>query len=119
MPNNWNSSSPGNLLDSDPRYAYIFLTDFGRVANVNPNTWLPVRAFLRVYVTGWDAEKKQDGPELCGGDNDKPPRGYDGNGSQIWGHYVDVITLSDDVIPGDPECDLTQDIITCKPTLVR
>ncbi len=26
----------------------------------------------------------------CGGDNDAPPRGYDDNGAQLWGHFVDV-----------------------------
>lgn len=116
MPNNWVAgASPGNLSDDDPRYAYIFLTSFGMTANVNPNNWLPIKAFLRVYVTGWDGKS---GPASCA-DNDYPPRGYDGKGAQLWGHLVDVITLSDDVIPGDPECDLTTAITTCKPVLVR
>ena len=118
MVNHWvNGTSPANLSDTDPRYAYIFLTSFGRIFNVNPNNWLPVRAFLRIYVTGWD--KHPNSYETCSGANDNPPRGYDGNGAQLWGHFVDVITLSDDVLPGPAECDVSLSLLMCRPVLVR
>ena len=118
MTNHWiDGTSPANLSDTDPRYAYIFLTSFGRVFNVSPNTWLPVRAFLRIYVTGWD--KHPNSYETCSGANDKPPRGYDSNGAQLWGHFVDVITLSDDAIPADAECDTSLSLLMCRPILVR
>jgi hypothetical protein len=117
MANNWNGSSPGNLSDNDPRYAYIFLTNFARAYNVGPNNWIPIKAFLRIYVQGWD--KAPNSYETCGGANPNPPRGYDANGAQLWGYFVDVITLNDDVIPGDPECDLSVSLVTCKPVLVR
>jgi len=117
MANNWTGASPGNLSDGDPRYAYIFLTTFARAANVGSNNWIPIKAFLRIYVTGWD--KQPNTYETCGGANDPPPRGYDANGAQLWGHLVDVITLNDDVLPGDAECDLSVTLVTCKPQLVR
>jgi Flp pilus assembly protein TadG len=108
--NNWvNGSSPGNLAPSDPRFAYIFLTSYGQLTT--KHGWYPIKAFLRVYVTGGDGMN-------CPGD-DKPPRGYDGKGSQVWGHLVDFVTLSDDVIAGDQECDANVAIVQCKPSLVR
>jgi Flp pilus assembly protein TadG len=115
-PNNWvDGSSPGNLNEADPRFAYIFLTSWGRIVNAKSNgTDLPIRAFLRVYVTGWDSKSG-----ACAAENDPAPANYDGKGSVIWGHFVDVITLDDSVIVGDEKCDLTKDVITCKPQLVR
>jgi Putative Flp pilus-assembly TadE/G-like len=108
-PNYWSNSSPGDLLPSDPRFAYIFLTSYGQLTT--KHGWYPIKAFLRVYVTGGDGMN-------CPGD-DKPPRGYDGKGSQVWGHLVDFVTLSDDVIVGDPECNTDVAIVNCKPELVR
>jgi hypothetical protein len=109
--NNWvNGTSPANLNPGDPRFAYIFLTTFGRVTEVK-HGWFPIKAFLRVYVTGGDGMG-------CPGDDD-PPRGYDGKGSQVWGHLVDIITLDDNVTPSNDACDLTKAILNCKPTLVR
>jgi Flp pilus assembly protein TadG len=108
--NNWvNGSSPDNLNPSDPRFAYIFLTSFGQTED--KHGWFPVKAFLRVYVTGGDGMN-------CPGD-DKPPRGYNGKGEQLWGHLIDFVTLSDDVITGDKPCDLKVAIVNCKPSLVR
>jgi hypothetical protein len=123
--NNWmTGSSPANLSDSDPRFAYIFLTSWGRMANAkSQGEELPIRAFLRVYVTGWDKKGGgKPGPETCGGGNEPPPINYDDgstSGAVLWGHFVDVITLNDDVIVGEAKCDLSQDVITCKPQLVR
>jgi hypothetical protein len=130
--NNWIPGvSPANLSDSDPRYAYIFLTSWGRIfdspsnAHWNwlpdrePNGVFPIRAFLRVYVTGWERQGGgQPSPETCAG-NEPPPEPYDSNGAPLWGHFVDAITLSDDVIVGDPACNLDFDLTTCKPVLVR
>ena len=50
---------------------------------------------------------------------DDPPRGYDTQGAQIWGHLVEPITIDPAVIVGDGECDLTNDNIQCSPRLVR
>lgn len=121
--NHWIAgSSPANLSESDPRFAYIFLTSWGQIVNAKQNqTMFPIRAFLRVYVTGWTRQGGgPPGPETCGG-NEKPPEPYNdqGNRAQLWGHFVDVITLSDDVITGDEPCDLTVSLLTCKPQLVR
>jgi hypothetical protein len=115
-PNNWiDGVSPANLSDSDPRYAYIFLTSWGRIANAKPNgTDLPIRAFLRVYVTGWDSKSG-----ACNSENDPAPEPYDGKGAVIWGHFIDVITLDDKVIVDDDACNLSADVLQCKPTLVR
>ncbi len=108
--NNWvNGSSPDNLNPSDPRFAYIFLTSFGQAEP--KHGWFPIKAFLRVYVTGGDGID-------CPGD-ENAPRGYDGKGSQLWGHLVDFVTLSDDVIVADQECDVDVAIVACKPELVR
>lgn len=115
-PNNWiDGVSPANLSDSDPRYAYIFLTSWGRIVNAKPQgTDLPIRAFLRVYVTGWDSKSG-----TCNSENDPTPEPYDGKGAVLWGHFVDVITLDDRVIVGDDVCNLSADVLACKPTLVR
>jgi Flp pilus assembly protein TadG len=108
--NYWiNGSSPENLLPNDPRFAYIFLTSFGRVTN--DSAWYPIKAFLRVYVTGGDGMG-------CPGD-DPHPRGYSGKGAELWGHLVDLVTLSDDVVAGDQVCDSKVAAISCKPELVR
>jgi hypothetical protein len=113
-PNLW--TSPSSLPpDGDQRWAYIVLTGFGRTVNAANNDWLPIEGLVRVYVTGWDT---QSGASNCSY-NDDPPRGYDGNGAQLWGHMVNIITLDDSVIVGEDECDLTRDIVTCKPQLVR
>jgi hypothetical protein len=112
--NNW--TSPSSLPpDGDQRWGYIVLTGFGRTVNAANNDWLPIEGLVRVYVTGWDT---QTGPANCAY-NDDPPRGYDGNGAQLWGHMVSIITLDDSVITGDDECDLTREVVTCKPVLVR
>lgn len=109
-PNYWvNGSSPGNLNPSDRRFAYIFLTTYGQTED--KHGWFPIEAFLRVYVTGGDG--------MGCGDDDDPPRGYDGKGSQVWGHLVDIMTLDDNTIPSDAECDLDVAVINCKPALVR
>ena len=76
------------------------------------NDWLPVEGLLRVYVTGWD------GGQTCN-QNDDPPRGYDDKGAQLWGHFVQPITIDPAVIVGDGKCDLTNDNIQCSPRLVR
>jgi Flp pilus assembly protein TadG len=107
--NNWSSGSPANLNPEDPRFAYIFLTTLGQTQA--KHGWFPIKAFLRVYVTGGDGMG-------CPGD-DAPPRGYNGKGAQLWGHLVDIITLDDDVIPGDNVCDLSAATLNCKPSLVR
>jgi Flp pilus assembly protein TadG len=109
-PNHWvNGSSPADLNPEDPRFAYIFLTSFGRVAT--GSGWYPIKAFLRVYITGADGMG-------CPGD-DPPPRGFSNKGSEVWGHLVDIITLDDDVVPGDSVCNLSLAVLNCKPTLVR
>ena len=120
LPNNWTpGASPGNLTDSDPRYAYVFLTSWGRLIGAAPaGAEIPIRAFARFYVTGWSTPG--GGWETCSGDNDPRPLPDDGGGgAALWGHFVDVVTLSDDVIVGDAKCDLTASIVTCKPALVR
>ena len=78
--NNW-----PNPPEGDQRYAYIILTGFGRTASVANNDWLPIEGLLRVYVTGWDEQGHGGGPANCS-QNDDPPRGYDGQGAQLWGH---------------------------------
>ena len=98
--NHWVAgSSPQNLSESDPRFAYIFLTSWGRIVNARQNhTEFPIRAFLRVYVTGWTRQGGgPPGPETCAG-NEQPPEPFDdqGNRAQLWGHFVDVITLDHD-----------------------
>ena len=112
-PNNW-----PNPPEGDQRYAYIILTGFGRTASVANNDWLPIEGLLRVYVTGWDEQGHGGGPANCS-HNDDPPRGYDGQGAQLWGHLVEPITLDPAVIVGDGQCDLTNDNIQCSPRLVR
>ena len=67
-----------------------------------------------MYVTGWDSKSG-----ACDSENDLHPEPYDGKGAVLWGHFVDVITLNDDVIVGDDPCDSTKDVMTCKPALVR
>ncbi len=47
--------------------------------------------------------------------NDDPPRGYDGNGSQIWGHVVEPIVIDPSVIVGDGTCDTSLQNVQCKP----
>ena len=64
-----------------------------------------------MYVTGGDG--------MGCADDDDPPRGYNGKGSQLWGHLVDVITLDDNVTPSDDVCDLSRATLNCKPVLVR
>jgi hypothetical protein len=108
--NNWVSgSSPDNLNPSDPRFAYVPLTAFGRTQATDG--WFPIDAFVRFYVTGGDGMS-------CPGD-DPAPRGHDNSSWQLWGHLVDVVTLSDDVIVGDQECDEDVAVVNCKPELVR
>jgi hypothetical protein len=123
--NHWVAgSSPQNLDESDPRFAYIFLTSWGRIVNARQNhTEFPIRAFLRVYVTGWTRQGGgPPGPEACAG-NEQPPEPFDdqGNRAQLWGHFVDVITLDHDadLIVGESPCDLDPTLTTCKPLLVR
>ena len=111
--NNW-----PNPPEGDQRYAYIILTGFGRTASVANNDWLPIEGLLRVYVTGWDESGHGGGPANCS-QNDDPPRGYDSQGAQLWGHLVEPITLDPAVIVGDGQCDLTNDNIQCSPRLVR
>ena len=109
-PNNWVAgTSPTNLNPGDPRFAYIFLTTLGQTEE--KHGWFPIKAFLRVYVTGGDG--------MGCADDDDPPRGYNGKGSQLWGHLVDVITLDDNVTPSDDVCDLSRATLNCKPVLVR
>jgi hypothetical protein len=112
-PNNW-----PNPPESDQRYAYIILTGFGRTAAGANHDWLPIEGLVRVYVTGWDQSGGGGGPANCSY-NDDPPRGYDSQGAQLWGHLVEPITLDPAVIVGDGECDLTNDNIQCSPRLVR
>jgi Putative Flp pilus-assembly TadE/G-like len=100
-------SSPANLSPSDPRFAYVALTPYGETAG---NSRVPIAAFGRVYVTGGRGMS-------CPGD-DAPPRGDDG-GTAIWGHLVDVVTLSDDALAGDEACDVAVALVNCKPELVR
>ena len=108
--NNWVTG--GKLpYDEDPRWAYIILTGFGRAAVAANNDWLPVEGLLRVYVTGWDGTACDK--------NDPAPRGYDGKGSQIWGHFVSPVTIDPAVIVGDGKCDTTVKNIQCSPRLVR
>jgi hypothetical protein len=107
--NHWSSSSPDDLNPRDPRFAYIFLTSFGRVAT--GTGWYPIKAFLRVYITGADGMG-------CPGD-DPPPRGFSGKGSEVWGHLVDIVTLDDNVVTGSTKCDLSVAVLNCKPALVR
>jgi hypothetical protein len=108
-PNYWTSSSPDDLNPRDPRFAYIFLTSFGRVAT--GTGWYPIKAFVRVYITGADGMG-------CPGD-DPAPRGFSGKGSEVWGHLVDIVTLDDNVVTGDAKCDLSVAVLNCKPALVR
>jgi Flp pilus assembly protein TadG len=111
-PNNWAtiSANPGDpKYASDPRFAYIFLTTLGQTQS--KHGWYPIKAFLRVYVTGGDGMGCQD--------DDEPPRGYNGKGEQLWGHLVDFVTLSDDAITGAEPCDIKVAIVNCKPALVR
>jgi hypothetical protein len=122
-PNNWIPGvSPANLSSGDPRWAYIFLTSWGRLVNARQShTPFPIRAFLRIYVTGWDRQGGgPPGPETCAG-NEAPPEPYtsQGNDAALWGHFVDVITLDDSVIVGTDPCNATADLVTCKPVLVR
>ena len=112
-PNNW-----PNPPETDQRYAYIILTGFGRTGGAANGDWLPIEGLLRVYVTGWDRSGGGGGPANCSY-NDDPPRGYDTQGAQIWGHLVEPITIDPAVIVGDGECDLTNDNIQCSPRLVR
>jgi hypothetical protein len=104
--------------DWDQRWAYIILTGFGRTAGGANNDWLPVEGLLRVYVTGWDKQGGGGGPANCV-HNDDPPRGYDTQGAQLWGHFVSPITLNPDVIIGDDICNLSLQNLQCKPGLVR
>ena len=79
------------------------------------NDWLPIEGLLRIYVTGWDGK---NGIANCS-ENDDPPRGYDGKGAQIWGHFVSPITLDPSVIVGDTKCNTSLENIQCSPGLVR
>ena len=113
-PNNWVSG--GDLPpDTDQRWAYIPLAGYGRMYAVGNNGWLPIEGFLRIYVTGWGG-KNFSSP--CGY-NDDPPRGFDDKGAQLWGHLVNPITLDAHVVTSDKVCDLTLNVIQCKPALVR
>ena len=106
-PNNWVTGGP-LPYDEDPRWAYIILTEFGRTFPAGNNAWLPIAGLLRVYVTGWDQQGGGGGPANCSY-NDKPPRGYDTKGAQLWGHQVSPITLDPNVIVTDGKCNLTLD----------
>jgi len=70
------------------------------------------------WMVGWDEQGHGGGPANCS-QNDDPPRGYDSQGAQLWGHLVEPITLDPAVIVGDGQCDLTNDNIQCSPRLVR
>jgi Flp pilus assembly protein TadG len=108
--NNWSAgTSPDDLNPSDPRFAYVALTPFGEMTASGGS--FPVEAFARVYVTGGDGMS-------CPGD-DVRPRGYDGSNPQLWGHLVDVVTLSDDALVSDEECNVNVAIVNCRPELVR
>ena len=111
--NNW---VPGGPLppEGDQRWAYIVLTGFGRVIPAPNDEFLPIEGLIRIYVTGWGGSNFSGAtgppPEYpCRSENDPPPRGFDGNGAQVWGHMVDIVTLTDEVITGEAVCNLDRD----------
>lgn len=112
--NNWVAGGP-LPPEGDQRWAYIVLTGFGRVIPAPNNGFLPIEGLIRVYVTGWGGKNFSG---TCGF-NDPAPRGTDDKGAQIWGHMVDILTLTDEVITGEAVCNLDATLITCKPGLVR
>lgn len=97
--------------DADPRWVFVPLTGFGDLAALSDGDFVPVEAFARFYVTDWGGA----GLATCHG----PPRGFDPDDVQLWGHFADIVTLSDAVITGDAPCDLDIPLVTCKPQLVR
>jgi hypothetical protein len=122
-PNNWVAGGP-LPPDGDPRWAYIPLTGYGRMYAAANNAFIPIEGFVRIYVTGWGGKNfagaSGPNPEYpCRGINDPPPRNFDGNGAQLWGHLANPITLDASVVTGNEKCNLTLDNIQCKPTLVR
>lgn len=112
-PNRW---VPGGPLPpaGDRRWVYVPTALFARTAAGGAG-WVPVGGFARLYVTGWGGS----GFTVPCGLNDPPPRGFDVNGAQLWGHLVDPVTLDATLITGDTPCNTELDVIQCKPTLVR
>jgi hypothetical protein len=92
------------------------------MATVGSGAWLPIEGFVRVYVTGWGGKDFTGAtgtpPSSCSL-NDPPPRGFDGEGAQLWGYLVDPITLDASVITGDAPCNTELEVVQCKPALVR
>lgn len=112
------ATPPGFPPDGDQRWAYIVLTGYGRTFSATNGQWLPIEGLLKIYVTGWDKQGGGGGPANCA-QNDPPPRGYDSNGAQIWGHIVEPITLDPSVITGGRACEVTLANRQCKIALVR
>jgi hypothetical protein len=84
-PNNW----PAPPAD-DPRKVTLIITDFSAFSG-SGNTTVPVVTFASFYITGWDGA-----PTGCRGINEAAPAAdtSNGQGSNIWGHYMQDVNLS-------------------------
>jgi hypothetical protein len=85
LPNNW----PAPPAD-DQRKVTLIITDFSAFSG-SGNTTVPVVTFASFYVTGWDGAVSG-----CTGKNEPAPPTdtTNGQGSNIWGHYMQDVNLS-------------------------
>jgi hypothetical protein len=83
--NQWDSGSPNDLPQSDPRRMDVFLTDFG-IFSGSGRDFVPVRGFAQFYITGWSGQEKNNGngASICS-KNDPVPGDADG---YLVGHFV-------------------------------
>jgi hypothetical protein len=87
-------------ITDDPRAVTLIITDFSAFSG-SGNTTVPVVTFATFYVTGWDGAVNS-----CAGINEPAPPQDAGNGngqgSNIWGHYIADVNLSS--VPNGRAC---------------
>jgi hypothetical protein len=87
-----NPGPPPNPIDKDPRAVTLIITDFSAFSGSggSQSSDVPVVTFATFYVTGWDGA-----PASCNGINEPAPPQDAGNGqgSNIWGHFIADINL--------------------------
>jgi hypothetical protein len=101
-PNNYpNPGPPPTPLDKDPRAVTLIITDFSAFSGSGGSqaSDVPVVTFATFYVTGWDGA-----PASCAGKNEPPPPtdATNGQGSNIWGHFIADINLG--AVPNGKVC---------------
>lgn len=127
----------GQAYGSDPRYVTLIITDDTAFAGLgNQAKALPIKYFAGFYVTGWDLQDNENGPQNTQGCPDPdgpsgPLKGNDphpiyGTGYQqaldngdVWGYFVDIVVFSGYGDPSDNLCTFGSDPAACVATLVE